>query len=616
MATLNPSIDALQRIAGVAHRLSLLTFSLRSTPYAKTPLPSSTVGDVIFPEPQPLTDGLIARGIDSATASDISQAYMKAVSRLRGDFILKFGQADRAMQADRSDTIDRSRPGSSLRMAFDKLYAKMQHGWMEKVYNDIVPRILKARRSCACSSFKGRRSFSSDITPILENFFESNAFPSRLDKHDLADETGLTYKQVHVWFQNHRSRYRREGRELKRGNPSSILPKEVEDSALKFLALSQEENSDGLSDNTLPSSPTSTSSCPPIKQGTTFNLDPPPHAFPSAYPPPCDYAPFPISEGARNFPVYWDRQPHTSVWTRVSVVDVKDLTIHFAKMTLKNQTPDIKHENQCPLSTSIRPSHPVHPPPIIGFASFAPRAPLDALVRPTKRRVPTTNVAPSTIVASVSSTPHHIKAIRAPREGTMENSSDKTSSRGKLAPFPRRTRPGAHSNQTPTTSIRRRGRSHTSTSAPHTLPRDEPCIAGPVASSSTNVLHHRPSSPSVPMDASSITSGHRDESIWPTVYELHPSHQRPKGSQWSRHSPSSLPRISSMSSISSDSSSTSSSGPDTPLSTPPLPPSCASALKMPPIFELDSYLSTGQDFVWSVSDASFEVTSQPAVDVQ
>ncbi|KAF8665302.1 hypothetical protein AX16_000322 [Volvariella volvacea WC 439] len=58
--------------------------------------------------------------------------------------------------------------------------------------------------------------FNHAYTPILEKYFESNAYPSAADRAVLARKSDMTPRQIEVWFQNHRTRAKKEGRRLRK----------------------------------------------------------------------------------------------------------------------------------------------------------------------------------------------------------------------------------------------------------------------------------------------------------------------------------------------------------------------------------------------------------------
>ncbi|KAF8581659.1 hypothetical protein K439DRAFT_1618871 [Ramaria rubella] len=53
---------------------------------------------------------------------------------------------------------------------------------------------------------KSKREFKSEYLPLFEFAFEKERFPSREDKKQLARISGMSYRQVCVWFQNRRCR--------------------------------------------------------------------------------------------------------------------------------------------------------------------------------------------------------------------------------------------------------------------------------------------------------------------------------------------------------------------------------------------------------------------------
>ncbi|KAF9460091.1 hypothetical protein BDZ94DRAFT_1116866, partial [Collybia nuda] len=50
----------------------------------------------------------------------------------------------------------------------------------------------------------------------LEKYFEYNAYPSAQDRSALARKSMMTPRQIEVWFQNHRNRFKKEGKALRR----------------------------------------------------------------------------------------------------------------------------------------------------------------------------------------------------------------------------------------------------------------------------------------------------------------------------------------------------------------------------------------------------------------
>ncbi|TFK77350.1 homeobox-domain-containing protein [Pluteus cervinus] len=61
-----------------------------------------------------------------------------------------------------------------------------------------------------------RPPFNHESIPILEQYFKTDAYPSKHDQVALASQTNMTMKQIEVWFQNHRTRARRDGHTLQR----------------------------------------------------------------------------------------------------------------------------------------------------------------------------------------------------------------------------------------------------------------------------------------------------------------------------------------------------------------------------------------------------------------
>lgn len=107
-----------------------------------------------------------------------------------------------------------------------------------------------------------------------------------------------------------------------------------------------------------------------------FHLDPPPHAFPSPWPPACPYDPFPMGDDRPTFEVHWLRitLPHPVV--RPSAPDMSDLVLGFSKLSIVEEQIATAHTDKPVASGSHAGSS-----PHIGFTIPCLRAPHPALIR-------------------------------------------------------------------------------------------------------------------------------------------------------------------------------------------------------------------------------------------
>ncbi|KAG9222540.1 hypothetical protein CCMSSC00406_0002875 [Pleurotus cornucopiae] len=105
-----------------------------------------------------------------------------------------------------------------------------------------------------------KTSFNHDYVPVLEKYFEYNAYPSAADRALMARKSMMTERQIEVWFQNHRNRARKDGKALARLRASDLLPSDVSFDSLdetmgdlirpesERLMMEQQENEDDDSD--------------------------------------------------------------------------------------------------------------------------------------------------------------------------------------------------------------------------------------------------------------------------------------------------------------------------------------------------------------------------------
>ncbi|KAI5115550.1 hypothetical protein M0805_000540 [Coniferiporia weirii] len=156
--------------------------------------------------------------------------------------------------------------------AFQETYQKTTFRWLEEAKASIRERIAPVKKVVASATEntfveKPKSRFNQNSVPLLEDYFEENMFPSRADKAFLARKFNMTYRQIHVWFQNRRSR-------SKKISTTTGGTKVSQKSATRERTASI--------DNTIGrSSPIATI----VPDSQSFPGNPPPCSFPAIYPP-------------------------------------------------------------------------------------------------------------------------------------------------------------------------------------------------------------------------------------------------------------------------------------------------------------------------------------------
>ncbi|KAL5533900.1 hypothetical protein ACEPAG_360 [Sanghuangporus baumii] len=150
--------------------------------------------------------------------------------------------------------------------------------------------------------------FDQKFVPFLEKCFSKNRRPSREDKELLAKKTGMSYRQIHVWFQNRRSR-------TKKSSMRSDSQNE------KLSCCSRASSVTLVEDN-------------PLSDCIT-----PSYAFPVMYPPEIEKDPFPCRFG--DFSSFakscWPRSPNATE-LRSSDPDVSALISVFEKLQIDDDS--------------------------------------------------------------------------------------------------------------------------------------------------------------------------------------------------------------------------------------------------------------------------------------
>ncbi|KAF5368446.1 hypothetical protein D9758_002273 [Tetrapyrgos nigripes] len=66
-----------------------------------------------------------------------------------------------------------------------------------------------------------RQSFNNDYIPFLQRYFEYDSYPTAQDREIMAQKSGMTARQIEVWFQNHRRVAKKTGAKITKREDTS-----------------------------------------------------------------------------------------------------------------------------------------------------------------------------------------------------------------------------------------------------------------------------------------------------------------------------------------------------------------------------------------------------------
>ncbi|KAG5650511.1 hypothetical protein H0H81_011989 [Sphagnurus paluster] len=334
-------------------------------------------------------------GLSPTATRKLSEACIRAAKHLRD-----VSATDVSIPSDAAHAINKD---------WKAAHAQQTRQWAEDALSYVNHAIAKANSPDSGKPLKDKRqSFNHEFTPLLEKYFEYNAYPSAADRAVLARKSMMTPRQIEVWFQNHRNRARKEGKPLRkltedplpleislksleRKMPFFTIP-EQERKSVKEPVIEKEDNSDEEDIVSI--------SSPPYDAATTDVLSQagPSHAFPTAYPPRCDYEPFPTKTGQQKFPApTWYRKPAAPRRPSKTPINMDEFITDFqAKLHLR--APLLKKRSKTgPSWCATR-------------ATIPPPAPHPALVRRPLSPTPT----PSSRLLTVPASPSRLHAFQSP----------------------------------------------------------------------------------------------------------------------------------------------------------------------------------------------------------
>ncbi|KAJ3567988.1 hypothetical protein NP233_g6006 [Leucocoprinus birnbaumii] len=147
-------------------------------------------------------------GFSPSESDEILEPYVQTMSTLRQGVEAIIVRTARILAAcspsSSSDSMARARTMIEKRFSLS-VQVTQQH-------------ILKSVRTLAVKEHPTTRLqrrvkkpvFKTEFTPLLEDFFSSNRYPTTQEKAALARKTGMSFQQIYVWFQNHRNRHKKD----------------------------------------------------------------------------------------------------------------------------------------------------------------------------------------------------------------------------------------------------------------------------------------------------------------------------------------------------------------------------------------------------------------------
>ncbi|THG95866.1 hypothetical protein EW145_g7888 [Phellinidium pouzarii] len=338
------STDALRNILSTALRIRSACKTTTCGSYPPFTPNSSPLNIVCeLPPPGSIASLLTSSGVPHGVAEKLSGAFLRTAERYRDFVSQEFLKA--CAKGSFSDDVLRQ-----LSASFNKMYTSKLKIWTQQTLDKSVA-FCKHDTPDENSSQgkKTKKDFNHEYVPLLESYFLENQRPSKADKMFLAKKSGMTYRQIVVWFQNKRRRTRSDIQDLKetpRVNLTSHrhVADTHERTSDEHERTDVEDSLDSNHEYAFRSSPNS------ADNDTVFIRPAPPHAFPVPYPPELgpDVDPFPCRFGdfSKFSEVKWERTPATEL-KHLEVMNVDTLIASFEKLSISGTLTTIDVERPC-----------------------------------------------------------------------------------------------------------------------------------------------------------------------------------------------------------------------------------------------------------------------------
>ncbi|KAN0100306.1 hypothetical protein V8E55_000290 [Tylopilus felleus] len=290
-----------------------------------SPFPPVRPVHIELPEPPALLPALVTAGARQEVAQAMQAAYHHRACEYREQALATISGACSKLAQIPSTCSHIS--NETIIAAFKQIYLnKLNTSISEGValLQEKGPSVLRCKEYNESVPPKIPKTFNQQYVPLLEHFFDENAFPTHADKVFLAKKSNMTYRQIHVWFQNRRNRTKKTLHKKPASEGATVTLETLICRMGRFAV-----------------PPVTKSTSPPNVQSTPLHdvlgAAAPPHAFPTAYPPICEYDPFP-SVPTFVSPEWPRRSVPSSERARQSVVDIDKLTEQFSRLNVWDDT--------------------------------------------------------------------------------------------------------------------------------------------------------------------------------------------------------------------------------------------------------------------------------------
>ncbi|KAG1904677.1 homeodomain protein 2 [Suillus fuscotomentosus] len=387
------------------------------------------IANISLPDPPSIYSALLAAGACHDISLAINQAYQTRAAELRA-FCHSAVARVYSNQAQYPSKF-RYVPGQKVLPVFTELYLRQLSTWRQECI-DLYLKHTSTSDKIQTSS--GGPKFNHEYVPLLEYFFAENPFPTHADKAFLAKKSAMTYRQIHVWFQNRRNRMKKEGQVLRKKAvvEGATLPLDSLYRRMEKFIVPEEKKVPTSPPSPLHSLIKQRDEMMSIADDRSNALEPlaPLHAFPYSYPPSCSYDPFPSKNGVTNFGApKWFRRPMTTA-VRCPTLDIDGLVDRFSRINILD---DSGLRSRCSVDSYAA----VAAITIIPFP-----APLPALIRGTATRIAPIRVPLLSVPATASR--RHVFNTPSPQSRPItlmpasETPGGQKARRRKMAPLPKR----------------------------------------------------------------------------------------------------------------------------------------------------------------------------------